>query len=173
MRPRRAGGRGRSKPNSSREKEAAQAFACGCSPLPGQQMTLRSWRPLVRGSLRGFAAVTLPIGIEVDEISGSRTWASLPARPMIDGEGRVLRDDRGKIRYASPICWQTHGLAAEFGRRVIELVRRTLGALIEQAGLLELRRPSGLHRGRSCGGRRLDCFRGAEGSSGGPIAVRT
>jgi carbon-monoxide dehydrogenase large subunit len=23
------------------------------------------------------------------------------------------------------------------------------------------------------GGRRLDCFRGAEGSSGGPIAVRT
>jgi hypothetical protein len=24
-----------------------------------------------------------------------------------------------------------------------------------------------------CGGRRLDCFRGAEGSSGGPIAVRT
>jgi hypothetical protein len=126
------------KPNSSREQEAAQAFACGCSPLPGQQMTLRSWRPLVRGSLRGFAAVTLPIGIEVDEIavhvSGSRTWASLPGRPMIDGESRVLRDDRGKIRYASPMRSQTHGVAAEFGRRVIELGRRTHPAALDGAG---------------------------------------
>ena len=62
------------------------------------------------------------IGIEVDEFavraSGSRTWASLPGRPMIDGGGRVLGDDRGKMRYASPIPWQTHGLAAEFGRQV-------------------------------------------------------
>ena len=37
---------------------------------------------------------------------------------MIDGGGRMLGDDRGKMRYASPIPWQTHGLAAEFGRQV-------------------------------------------------------
>jgi|SRR6516162_5900220 hypothetical protein len=89
-------------------------------------MRLRSWQPYRRGTLRGFAAVSVPaIGIELDDImhvSGSRRWANLPGKPMLDRDGQPLRDEKGKIRYSSPIRWITHGLAARFGERVVALV---------------------------------------------------
>jgi hypothetical protein len=41
---------------------------------------------------------------------------------MIDSEGHLLRDDRGKIRYASPIRWMTNGIASRFGEKAIALL---------------------------------------------------
>jgi len=67
-----------------------------------------------RGSLRGFASISAPsLGLDLDDfvihVSGSRRWANLPGRPMIDAAtGAALRDDKGKIRYASPIRWINH-----------------------------------------------------------------
>jgi hypothetical protein len=91
------------------------------------RMRLRVWRPMRRNTLRGFASVTLPTGLDIDDVavhvSGSRSWASMPARPMLDAGGRALRDDSGKIRYAQPVRWSTHGLASTFGQKVVALVR--------------------------------------------------
>jgi len=56
-------------------------------------------------------------------VSGSRSWVSMPARPMLDANGRALRDDSRKIRYAQPVRWSTHGLASTFGQKVVALVR--------------------------------------------------
>jgi hypothetical protein len=112
---------------------------CG-EPPPAQRprMILRSWRPLVRGSLRGFAAVTLLSMIEIDEVavhvSGGRAWASLPARPMIDGARQALRDDRGKIRYVAPIRWRTRDLADRFSAAVVELVRAAHPGALDEDG---------------------------------------
>lgn len=91
------------------------------------RMQLRNWNPCRRNSLRGFAAVSLPCGLEIDDIAihtaGGRSWASLPARPILDSQGQPLRDERGKIRYASPIRWATYELGNEFGRRLVDLIR--------------------------------------------------
>jgi len=91
-------------------------------------MVLRGWRPLRRGkSLKGFASVDAPsIGLQIDDVAvhavGSRRWATLPSRPMVDAEGQPLRDAAGKPRYSSPFRWRTHGVAAAFGDKVIALV---------------------------------------------------
>lgn len=96
-------------------------------PQTRSRAVLRSWRPLRRGStLLGFAAISLPNGLLIDGISihrrGERRWAQLPRRPMLDADGLALRDEGGKIRYASQLRWATHGLSARFGQRVIQLV---------------------------------------------------
>jgi len=53
--------------------------------------------------------VTLPIELDpVDvavHVAGSRAWVSLPGRPMLDGDGRVLGDGANKSRYALPMRW--------------------------------------------------------------------
>lgn len=82
--------------------------------------------------------MTLPNGLNIDDVavhvSGGRRWATLPGKPMIDGEGRALRDERGKVKYALPIRWSTHSLASEFGRRVIELVHQQHPSALDEGG---------------------------------------
>jgi hypothetical protein len=92
-----------------------------------RRMTLRRWRPLQRATLRGFADVELPNGLQIDDIAAhvrdGRAWASLPARPMLDQDGRhVIRD--GKPQYAPILRWRTRDLADRFSTAVVELVRR-------------------------------------------------
>lgn len=102
------------------------------------RLRLRAWRPMRRNTLRGFASVTLAIGLDIDDVAvhatGSRTWVSLPGRPMLDGDGRALRDDSGKIRYALPLRWSTHDLASAFGQRVVALVRAAHPGALDDGG---------------------------------------
>jgi hypothetical protein len=84
--------------------DAATAAGWGDKPPP-RRTVLRRWRPLYRTTLRGFADVELPNGLQIDDIAvhvrGRRTWASLPARPMLDQDGQhVFRD--GKPQRADP-----------------------------------------------------------------------
>jgi hypothetical protein len=90
-------------------------------------MRLRKWRPLVRNTLRGFADVEMPSGFQIDEIAvhvrDGRAWASLPARPMLDADGRhVVRED--KPQYATIMRWRTRELADRWSAAVIELIRQ-------------------------------------------------
>jgi hypothetical protein len=70
-------------------------------------MRLVSWRPITKGSLRGFATVELPVGLKIFDVpiftGKNGLWASLPSKPQID------RDGRQKVN--------TNGKAAEFGAR--------------------------------------------------------
>jgi hypothetical protein len=89
-------------------------------------MQLRAWRPLRRNTLYGFASISIPaLGLDFDDVTpsaGIATVGEFAGRPMIDADGGALRDERGKIRYASPIRWATNGLASRFGERVIALL---------------------------------------------------
>jgi hypothetical protein len=92
-------------------------------------MQLRAWRPLPKNTLVGFANITIDaLGNAVVDVAihqlGSRRWASLPGRPMIDTDGRVMRDEAGKIRYAAPFRWTTSTLASRFSAAVIVLPLR-------------------------------------------------
>lgn len=56
-------------------------------------------------------------------VRDGRAWASLPARPMLDHDGRhVIRD--GEPQYAPILRWRTRDLADQFSTAVVELVRR-------------------------------------------------
>jgi hypothetical protein len=78
--------------------------------------------------LRGFADLELRSGLIIRDVclhvaKNGAAWAALPARPLIDADGRPLRGKAGKIRYASVLHWRDHGLALAFSERVIALVR--------------------------------------------------
>jgi len=91
-------------------------------------MTLIDWRPCRRGSLRGFATVELTIGLQMADVTvhlwSGRAWARPPGRPVIDTTtGAVLRDDRGRIRYASLLSWRSRDLNDRWSDAVVALVR--------------------------------------------------
>jgi len=92
------------------------------------RVILRDFRPVCRNTLRGFAVVEVPPGLVIENVSlhkkGDRIWVSLPARPLLDAEGRHMIDADGKKRYAPLLNWTSRELADRFSRAVIDLVRR-------------------------------------------------
>lgn len=85
------------------------------------------WRPLRRDTLHGFAKVRLPSGLEVADIGiharGGQTWAAPPSRPMLDQDGKALRDETGKVRYVPMIGFYNHGTRASWSRQIIKALR--------------------------------------------------
>ena len=88
------------------------------------RMRLVSWKSLVKGSLRGFATIELPIGLRIIDVpvlvSNGKAWASLPSKPqLVDGRQKL----DGKPLYAPMLEWRDKALRDRFSDRVIELVR--------------------------------------------------
>ena len=85
------------------------------------------WRPLRKNNLLGFAKIELPSGMILADVTiliGERgPWASSPSKPMINADGHVLRDDRGKIRYAPIIEFTSKDVRNRFSNSVIEAMR--------------------------------------------------
>jgi hypothetical protein len=85
------------------------------------------WTPRRTNTLRGFADVLLTQtylrirDVAVHEKDGRR-WVSLPARPMIDRDGAVLRDEQGKTRYAPILEFTDREASDEFSRACIAAV---------------------------------------------------
>jgi hypothetical protein len=88
---------------------------------------LVAWRPFVKGSLRGFAAIELPIGLTITDIpvlvSHSVAWAALPSKPQLDQDGRHRRNENGKLAYSPILQWRDKDLSKRFSAIVVELVR--------------------------------------------------
>jgi hypothetical protein len=95
--------------------------------MPTSKLRLIKFRPLERGALRGFANIELPIGLRIDDIpilvSSGKAWASLPAKPQLDQDGRHKRDANGKPAYVAMLRWRDREVANRFSAAVIELVR--------------------------------------------------
>jgi hypothetical protein len=91
------------------------------------KMRLVDFKRVVKGSLRGFATIALPIGLTIYDIpvlvSHNKAWASLPSKAQIDKEGRQKRDPNGKPAYALVLQWRDRSLSERFSNAVIELVR--------------------------------------------------
>ena len=90
-------------------------------------IALVAWRPLVKGALRGFATVELPIGLKVIDcpvlVSNGKAWVSLPPKPVLDRDGKHKTGANGKPAYAPILEWRTRDLAERFSAAVVELVR--------------------------------------------------
>ena len=91
------------------------------------QMRLIGFKPLVKGSLRGFATVQLPIGLTIEDcpvlVGRNGAWAALPAKPVLDREGRQVKPD-GKPQYVAILKWRDRDLSDRFSAAVVDLVRQ-------------------------------------------------
>ena len=89
-------------------------------------MTLEAFKPMVKGTLRGFATVRLPNGLTIADIqvctSHGKVWASLPSKPVLDHDGRHI-EKAGKKQYAAILQWADRATANRWSAAIVELVR--------------------------------------------------
>src|SRR4051812_49322695 len=89
------------------------------------RMRLLGWEPGGSGALLGRARVRLPNGLEIADIGifarEGRRWAQLPAEAIRAPDGQILKDDRGKTRYRSPLRWENRDLQERFSAALIAL----------------------------------------------------
>ena len=70
------------------------------------KMRLVLWKPIAKGSLRGFVTVELPIGLKLIDcavfVATKGAWASLPAKPQLDKDNPRQRIGVDGIAIARP-----------------------------------------------------------------------
>jgi hypothetical protein len=75
----------------------------------------------------GFAKVELPSGLVINDcpiLTGERgPWASPPSKPLIDRDGKVMRDASGKPRYGQIIEFASRETRDRWSDGVIEALR--------------------------------------------------
>jgi len=118
-------------------RDAGTAVGFGDRPPP-QRMRLRNWRPCLRNTLRGFANVALPNGLQIDEIAvhvrRGRARASLPARPMLDTAGRhVVREGKPPSCAGEPVSWPIAGPSPSSSLSARRTPMRSRGALMSHS----------------------------------------
>ncbi len=94
---------------------------------------LADWRPLAKGSLRGFAKVKLGRTLLLHDVAvfrtSARSWAAMPGRPMVGADGLALRDAEGRQRYSPSVEWVGREAADRFSEAVIAEIERQYGPL--------------------------------------------
>jgi hypothetical protein len=117
---------GRAAPRGSRRAADATWGSPAPPPAERSRMQLLAWKPMRKGKLLGFARVLLPIGLQIGDIpvlaGRNGAFAALPAKPQIDSQGRVKRDDRGKAFYVPVLEWRDRDLSSRFSDTVVALV---------------------------------------------------
>jgi hypothetical protein len=92
-----------------------------------RRMRLLDFRAMRKGKLLGFARIELPIGLLISDIpilaGKNGVFAALPARPILDREGRRKRDVNGRPQYLAFLEWRDRNISGRFSAAVIELVR--------------------------------------------------
>jgi hypothetical protein len=111
------------------------------------RLELISWKPLTKGSLRGFATVMLPIGLKIVDcpvfVGDNGPWATLPQKPELDREGKRRTDSAGKPLYGPVLEWRNRDLSGRFSAAVVALVENQLeGNLKWQTRTQPIARPS-------------------------------
>ena len=86
-----------------------------------------SWKPFERNTLKGFAdlwlrAARLNIhGCAVHEKNGRR-WIQLPAKPQLDKDHNLVRDEGGKVQYAKVMEFDSREVADHFSEAAMKAI---------------------------------------------------
>ncbi len=95
-------------------------------------VALLGWKPLAKGSLRGFAKVRLGRSLVINDIpvlqSNGKAWASMPGKPLVDRDGQPMRDNKGKQRFSPILEWADRDASDRFSLAVVEAITREHGA---------------------------------------------
>jgi hypothetical protein len=94
-------------------------------------VSLLGWRPLLKGSLCGFAKVRLGKSLVINDVAvlagTDGPWASLPSKPVIGRDGAAQRDANGKQRYSPVLEWADRSASDRFSAAVVDAIRREHG----------------------------------------------
>lgn len=82
------------------------------------------WKPVSKGSLRGFATVRLRNGLSIADVtvhtSHGKAWASFPSKPMLDRDGVQKKDQTtGKPKWVPILSWPDRDTSDRFSAAVI------------------------------------------------------
>ncbi len=83
------------------------------------------WRPCERNTLRGFADLLfLAIGLHVRDCAvhehNGKHWVQLPARPQLDENRELIREENGRVRYATILVFDSTEAAYEFNEAALK-----------------------------------------------------
>jgi hypothetical protein len=86
-------------------------------------IVVTEFKPLVKGTLRGFAEVHLPSGMKLHDVqileTNGRWWAGAPSKPQLNRDGVALRDTAGKIKYQPVVSFASKAIRDRFSDSVI------------------------------------------------------
>ena len=89
-------------------------------------MNVRDFKPIRKNTLLGFFTLALDSGLIIKECSlhekEGKRWFSFPGKPQIDKDGKAMRDERGKILYATIIAIEDRARSAKLQQAVLEAV---------------------------------------------------
>jgi hypothetical protein len=85
------------------------------------------FRPVLKNTLVGFATVEHPSGLCIADNGihqrDGRAWASPPSKPMLDRDGRQMRDAEGKLRWSPLITFTDRRTQTAWSDAVITALR--------------------------------------------------
>lgn len=95
------------------------------------------FRPVRKGSLRGFLSVQLPSGLIVREvgvhIAGSKSWCAPPARPWMRGTELITDAATGKLKWQPLIDFSTHGVRSSWSRQILRALNEAYPEVLAEA----------------------------------------
>ena len=80
----------------------------------------------------------MPIGLKLVDCpvlaSNGKVWVNLPAKPVLDRDGKQKIDPDGKPAYAPVAEWRSRELRDRFSDVVIEAIRRLYRGALDGSG---------------------------------------
>ena len=94
-------------------------------PSGSMPVRLLAFKPLAKGSLRGFVKVQLGKSLIINDVTvltaNGKAWCGMPGKPQIGADGQVLRDG-AKIKYTPVVEWADRDASSRFSEAVIAAV---------------------------------------------------
>jgi hypothetical protein len=94
-------------------------------------MRASAWRPHSSGSLQGFFNLRLASGLRINDMTlhqkGASRWCGLPAKPLLDSDGRHKVGDNGKKAYVKILDFVDRDVRDQFTAEALAAVDRMLG----------------------------------------------
>jgi DNA-binding cell septation regulator SpoVG len=91
-------------------------------------VVIEEFRERKSGALVGFVRVRLASGLILEDCGIFRgddgCWVSMPAKPMIDAAGAVVRDEAGKIKRLAMVNFTTRSRRDALTRQILAALAR-------------------------------------------------
>jgi hypothetical protein len=105
---------------------------------PPRRMQLFDFKPLRKGSLRGFATVRLPNGLTITDYAvctnHGRTLASLPGKAILDADRWHTFNDAGMRRYVPILSWANRATTDGWLAAILDLFREAHPGALDNRG---------------------------------------
>jgi hypothetical protein len=92
-------------------------------------MTVKDFKPINAGAMRGFVDVHLPSGMVLHRCTifakDEKAWASPPSKQVIARDGTVQKTADGKTRYEPTVSFIDRATQERWSAAVIEALRAT------------------------------------------------